>query len=103
MSNSTVGVYRAKPKQLHISPTENGWKFTGFMSTQRPIASTEKYYRVWLGPNGAKFWQHVKFGHELTLVVGRMLRVAQDARAAGKQENSLACIEAFFVKSSHRI
>ena len=103
MSNSTVEAYRETRKPPDICAIQGGWKFTGFMSPQKPTDKTEKYYRVFRGPTGAEFWRHAAFGRELTQVVSKMLRVAQDARAVGKHVDALGCIEAFLVKSSHRI
>jgi len=103
MSNATAVDYRETRKAPEICAIQGGWKFTGFMSLQRPTDKTEKYYRVFRSPTGGRFWRHAAFGRELTMVVSTMLRAAKDARAAGKQVDALGCIKAFFVKSSHRI
>ena len=90
-------------KSQHIAQCQYGWKFTGFISLQKPMPWSEKYYREFVSPKGGRFLRHTAFPHDLTLVVGKMLRVAADAEARGDTVDALRCIEAFLVQCSHRI
>ena len=101
-SKSAVTSRDARKSQL-IAQSPNGWKFTGFKSPQKPMPWSEKYYRVFVSPSGAEFLRHTAFPYELTMVVGKMLRVAADAKVKGDTVDALKCIEEFLVQCSHRI